>query len=62
MYTEQKVAKRCRTVILAAPQVLQGTPNTPSRVKLRDLGLDMQTQSLRYDRASVQRKDIKTRE
>ena len=36
-----------------------GTPGPPPRVQPRDLYLSMQTQSLRYDRASVQRKNKK---
>ena len=38
----------------------QNTPGPPPMVQPRDLYLGMQTQGLRCDRASVQRKSMKT--
>ena len=66
IYNTKKCSKghtlnqKCQKVTnspIAASQFLRGTPGPPPRVKLWDLDLGMQTQGLRYDRASVQKKD-----
>jgi len=44
----------------AAQPDCQDTSSPPLKVKPRDVYLGMQTQGLRYDRASVQRKNKET--
>ena len=56
----EHTAKKKRQNITTSPTAAQlsrlGTPDPPLRVQPRDLYLGIQTQGLRCDRASVQRK------